>query len=101
MDLAKVVETLEWEVAQARLLEACQASGLSSDDRFEAAFRAAVASQRPLASATEPRPQQSFRVDKKPGVIRIRFDEANLPADMVEKCLSRVRDVCSSFGVKS
>jgi ParB family transcriptional regulator, chromosome partitioning protein len=43
----------------------------------------------------------SFTVDKKPGVIRIRFDETSLPKDMVEDLMARVRTVCTSFGVKS
>ena len=43
----------------------------------------------------------SFKVEKKPGLVRIRFDETNLPKDVVEDFMSRVRDVCSSFGVKS
>lgn len=98
MDLAKAVGASQWESVRSRLLEACEEAGPSSDDKFEAALRAAIAHQKHPAAAAKTRSASAFRVEKKSGVIRIRFDEANVPADVVEECLARVRDICSKFG---
>lgn len=98
MDLAKAVGAFQWEGVKSRLLEACGEAGPSSDDRFEAALRAAIDHHKHREAAAETRSGPAFQVEKKSGVIRIRFDEANLPADVVEECLARVRDVCSGFG---
>jgi ParB family chromosome partitioning protein len=102
MELAKAVEQLDWQSEKATILTICQEGGAAdSDGRFGLVLRS-VSRQQPTSEAdTRPKAAPSFKLDKKPGVIRIRFDETNLPKDIVEDFLSRVRDVCSSFGVKS
>jgi ParB family transcriptional regulator, chromosome partitioning protein len=102
MELAKAVEQIDWQSAKESILTTCQeASAADSDERFDLVLRS-VSRQQPTSEAdTRPRTAPSFKLDKKPGVIRIHFDETNLPKDVVEEFLSRVRDVCSSFGAKS
>ncbi|HTV33366.1 MAG TPA: plasmid partitioning protein RepB [Methylocella sp.] len=101
MELAKALEPLDWSESGARLLGLCREGGRGSDEKFDAVLRAAVADRWHPTAAERAPAQHTFNVDKKPGVIRIRFDETNLPPDVVEDCLSRVREVCNSFGVKS
>src|SRR5271165_3627744 len=101
MELAKAVEPLDWETEKDRLLAVCGDAGPSSDEKFEAVLRAVIGRKTPAQPSNETQREPSFKVDKKPGLIRIRFDETNLPADVIDECLARVRDVCSSFGVRS
>lgn len=102
MDLAKAVEQLDWQSEKDRILTACrQGSAADSDERFDLVLRSL--SRPPPAPGADKQSVTApgFKVERKPGLIRIRFDETNLPKDVVEDLLSRVRDVCSSFGVKS
>jgi ParB family transcriptional regulator, chromosome partitioning protein len=101
MELAKTVEALDWQSGKERVLTICREDGADSDERFDLVLRSLSRHQPNPEADKRSRTAPSFKVDKKPGVIRIRFDETNLPNDVVEECLSRVRDVCSSFGVKS
>ena len=102
MELAKAVEHLDWQSVKEGILATCHESGAAdSDERFDLVLRSVSRHQPTSEADTRPRTAPSFKLDKKPGVIRIRFDETNLPNDVVEDFLSRVRDVCSSFGVKS
>jgi ParB family transcriptional regulator, chromosome partitioning protein len=101
MELAKALEPLDWSDAGARLVRLCREAGHGSDEKFDAVLRAAVADRLHPEATKGSQAQHTFKVDKKVGVIRIRFDETNLPAGVVEECLSRVREVCNSFGVKS
>jgi ParB family chromosome partitioning protein len=101
MELAKAVEALEWESEKESLLGVCRNAESNSDEKFDAVLRAMIAVRKRHKAADMPQRQPSFKVDKKSGVIRIRFDETTLPPDVVEDCLSRVRDVCNSFGVMS
>ena len=73
---------------------------MDSDTRFDLVLR--DLSQVKPSSAAEPQSKTvpSFSFDKKPGLVRIRFDETALPKHVVEDFLSRVRDICSRFGVK-
>lgn len=102
MELAKAVGQVNWSAEKDWLLAVCREGGAAdSDGRLDLALKRL---SRPPASSgpgTRPGAMPSFKVDKKPGVIRIRFDETNLPKDMQEELMSRVRDVCSSLGVKS
>jgi ParB family chromosome partitioning protein len=100
LDLAKAVEQLDWQSEKKRILATCREGGAAySDERFDLVLRSV---SRPPAPASDKQSMSapSFKVEKKPGLIRIRFDETSLPRDMVEDFLSRVQDVCSSFGVK-
>jgi ParB family transcriptional regulator, chromosome partitioning protein len=102
MELAKAVEQINWPAEKERLLAACRDGRAAvSDERFDLALQDLSRRQAPSKADTEPRTAPGFRVDRKPGVIRIRFDETNLPQDMVEKLMSRVRDMCDSLGVTS
>jgi ParB family chromosome partitioning protein len=102
MELVKAVEQLDWQSEKKTILTICLEGGATdSDERFGLVLRSVSRRQPTSGADTRPKTAPSFRLDKKPGVIRIRFDETNLPKDMVEDLLSRVRDVCSSFGVKS
>jgi ParB family transcriptional regulator, chromosome partitioning protein len=101
MELAKTVEALDWQSGKERVLTICREGGADSDERFDLVLRSLSRHQPTPDPDKRSTTAPSFKVDKKPGVIRIRFDETNLPKDVVEECLSRVRDVCSSFGVKS
>jgi ParB family chromosome partitioning protein len=101
MELAKAAEARDWESAKEFLLGVCRDAGPSSDEKFEAVLRAMLADRERRKPAHAPQAEPSFKVDKKMGVIRIRFDETSLPPDVVEDCLLRVRDVCNSFGVTS
>lgn len=100
MDLAKAVKALDWPSEQDRVLAICREAGRNSDERFEAALRATSTLPQHSEPDHAPRKAPRFQVEKKPGVIRIRFDETNLPANVVEECLARVRDVCNSLGVQ-
>jgi ParB family chromosome partitioning protein len=100
MDLAKTVEQLNWQSEKTRILATCRENGVTdSDERFDLVLRSVSRRIMP-ASENNSVPVPSFKIEKKPGVIRIRFDETSLPKDMVEDFLSRVRDMCSSFGVR-
>lgn len=101
MDLAKAIGELEWRTLRTRLFDACKEAGSSSDQRFDAVLRAAVEYRKRHEQTAEAEPTARFRVEKRLGVIRIRFDETNLPPDVVRECLARVRDLCSRLGVKS
>jgi len=101
MDLAKAFENFHWQSGGASILEICRRSGADSDERFDLVLRSVSRRQTTTDADTRPMPEPRFKLDKKPGVIRIRFDETTLPKDVVEECLSRVRDVCSSLGDKS
>jgi ParB family chromosome partitioning protein len=100
MDLAKAVELLDWQSEKDRILTICGDGAVAdSDERFDLILRSL--SQPGPAADKRAMTAPGFKVEKKPGLIRIRFDETNLPKDAVEDLLSRVRDVCSSFGVKA
>jgi ParB family transcriptional regulator, chromosome partitioning protein len=102
MDLAKTFEQISWSTEKERLLEVCTAGGAAdSDQRFDLVLKALSRGQPPAEAGHHGEPRPSFTVDKKPGVIRIRFDETSLPKDVVEDLMSQVRTVCTSFGVKS
>jgi ParB family transcriptional regulator, chromosome partitioning protein len=101
MELAKTVEALDWQSGKERVLTICREGGADSDERFDLVLRSLSRHQPTPDPDKRSTTAPSFKVDKKPGVIRIRFDETNLPKDVVEECLSRVRDVCSSLGAKS
>jgi ParB family transcriptional regulator, chromosome partitioning protein len=102
MELAKAVEQVNWPAEKERFLARWRDHRVAaSDERFDLALQDLSRRQAPSEADTEPRTGPGFRVDKKPGVIRIRFDETNLPQDMVEELLSRVRDVCDNLGARS
>lgn len=102
MDLAKAVEETRWPTEKERLLEVCKSGGATdSDQRFDLVLKALSRSQSPAKADDQGEGRPNITVDKKPGVIRIRFDETSLPKDMVEDLMSRVRSVCTSFGAKS
>lgn len=102
LDLTKAVGQFNWQSEKDRILTTCREGGATnSDERFVLVLRS-LSRRRPTPEADEhSRTVPSFKLEKKPGLIRIRFDETNLPKNMVEDFLSRVRDVCSNFGVKS
>ncbi|MEJ1977943.1 MAG: plasmid partitioning protein RepB [Acetobacteraceae bacterium] len=102
MELVKAVGQRGWPSEKESILTICRESGaVDSDERFDLVLRS-VSRQQPTPEAvTHPRRAPSFEVDRKPGTIRIRFDETNLPKEVVEDLLSRVRDVCSSFEATS
>jgi ParB family transcriptional regulator, chromosome partitioning protein len=101
MEMAKAAEQLNWQSEKENILTICRENGAAdSDERFDLVLRSVSRQPAPEVD-THPRTAPSFKVDRKPGTIRIRFDETNLPKDVVEDLLSRVRDVCSSFGAKS
>jgi ParB family chromosome partitioning protein len=102
MEMAKAVEQLDWRSEWERIQTICQDNAAAdSDERFDLVLRSMAPRQQTPGVEIRSKTVPSFKLDKKPGVIRIRFDETNLPKDMVDELLSRVRDVCSSFGVKS
>jgi ParB family transcriptional regulator, chromosome partitioning protein len=102
MEMAKAVEQLNWQSERERIQTICQEStAADSDERFDLVLRSVSPRQPTPGAELRAKTVPSFKLDKKPGVIRIRFDETNLPKDVVDDFLSRVRDVCSSFGVKS
>lgn len=102
LELAKAVEQVDWSAEKDRLLAVCRESGAAdSDGRFDFALKGLSRPPPPMEPGGRPGTSPSFKVDKKPGVIRIRFNETNLPKDMLEELMSRVRDVCSSLGAKS
>jgi ParB family chromosome partitioning protein len=102
MDLAKAVEELDWQSAKLGILTTCRESGATdSDEKFDLVLRTLSRSQPALKADSREMTASSFKVEKKRGLIRISFDETTLPKNVVEEILSRVRDVCSSFGVKS
>lgn len=102
MDLAKAVEKLDWQSERDRILTTCrEASAADSDARFDLALQSLSRALPAPGADKQAVAVPGFKVEKKPGLIRIRFDETNLPKDVVEDLLSRVRDVCSNFGVKS
>lgn len=99
MELAKAVKALDWTAEREHVLAACHDAGSGSDGRFEAALRA-TASLQNAETGHPPRTAPPFTVERKPGVIRVRFDETTLPAQVVEECLARIREVCNSLGIK-
>lgn len=102
MDLAKAVEHISWPTEKERLLAICKSGGAAdSDQRFDLVVNALSRTLLPAKADDQGKGQLSITVDKKPGVIRIRFDETSLPKDMVEDLMSQVRNVCTSFGAKS
>jgi ParB family transcriptional regulator, chromosome partitioning protein len=102
MEMAKALEQLDWRSEKERIQTICQESGAAdSDERFDLVLRSVSLRQPTPEAEIRAETVPSFKLDKKPGVIRIRFNETNLPKDVVDDFLSRVRDVCSSFGVKS
>jgi ParB family chromosome partitioning protein len=101
MDLANSVEQLDWQSEKARILTTCREGGAAdSDERFDLALRSLARPQPAIGADRHAMTTPSFNLEKKPGLIRIRFDETNLPKHVVEDFLSQVRDVCSNFGVK-
>jgi ParB family chromosome partitioning protein len=102
LELAKSLEKLDWVVERDRFLPLCRESGVGSDDRFKLVLRHLLATPNSKTEDASGKEQSwSFKIEKKPGLIRIVFDEANLPKDAVDDCVSRIRDVCNSFGVKT
>jgi len=102
MELAKAVEQVDWSAEKDRLLAVCREGGVAdSDGRFDLVLRGLSGPPATAHTGGRPVERPSFKVDKKPGVIRIRFDETHLPKDMLEDLMSRVRDVCDSIGAKS
>lgn len=101
MELAKAIGELEWEHVQAELLDACKDVGSSSDQRFDAVLRAATEYRKRREQRAEAEPSLRFRVEKRPGLIRIHFDETNLSPDVVQECLTRVREICTHFEAKA
>jgi len=102
MELAKTVEQFDWQSEKDRILATCREGGVvDSDERFDLVLRSLSRPRPPAVADKQAMSVPSFKVEKKPGLVRIRFDETNLPKDVVEDFMSRVRDVCSSFGVKS
>ncbi len=101
MDLAKALEQISWPPEKEKLLKVCKSGGAAdSDQRFDLALTALTRRQPSAKTDDQAAGRPSFTVDKKPGVIRIRFDETSLPKDKVEDLMSRVRRVCTSFGVE-
>jgi len=102
LELVKTLEKLEWVKERDRVLSLSRESGAGSDDRFNLVLRHLLAASNSKAEdLSEHTPTWSFKIEKKPGLIRIVFDEANLPKDAVEDCVARIRDVCNSIGVKT
>ena len=102
MILAKTVKEIRWPTEMERLLQVCKSGGAAdSDQRFDLVLKALSRCKSPAQADDQGGGRHSFTVDKKPGVIRIRFDETSLPKDMVEDLMSRVRHVCTSFGAKT
>ncbi len=100
MDLARAVETLGQPAETGRVLKLCREGGIrDSDARFNLALRELSRVPATVAAKTPPRMGPRFTLDEKPGLIRIHFDEANVPADIVEEFLSHIRAVCSRFEV--
>jgi ParB family chromosome partitioning protein len=102
LELTKFLEKLDWVAERESVLALCKESNAGSDERFNLVLR--YLSATPVSqteNASKSGPSWSFKFDKKPGLIRIVFDEANLPKDAVEDCIARIRDVCNSFGVKT
>jgi ParB family transcriptional regulator, chromosome partitioning protein len=102
MELAKAVEQVNWPAEKERVLAVCRDGGAAaSDERFDLALQDLSRRQAHSEADAESRTGAGFRVDRKRGVIRICFEEANLPKDMVEELISRVRDMCDSLGARS
>ncbi|KDM68291.1 plasmid partitioning protein RepB [Acidiphilium sp. JA12-A1] len=102
MILAKTVKEIRWPTEMERLLQVCKSGGAAdSDQRFDLVLKALSRCKSTAQADDQGGGRPSFTVDKKPGVIRIRFDETSLPKDMVEDLMSRVRHVCTSFGAKT
>jgi ParB family chromosome partitioning protein len=102
MDLSKAVEQIDWQSERKSILTSCRkSSSVDSDARFDLVLRH-LDRLSPKGDADEQsETAPNFILDKRPGLIRIRFDETNLPKDAVEEFLSQVRDVCSNFTFKS
>lgn len=102
MDLAALLETINWKDCSERLLAAARDTEAPSENKLEAVFRAATSASKPAAQASPSTKTTSagVKLDRKPGLIRIRFDESTVPNAVVENCLARVREVFAEFGVK-
>ncbi|MDD2861353.1 MAG: plasmid partitioning protein RepB [Acidiphilium sp.] len=102
MDLAKNVAQLNWKLEKGRIFETCREGDVvDSDQRFDLVLRILSHTQSGALADTQATSVPRFKVERKPGQIRIRFNETNLPKDIVEALLSRVRDVCRNMGVES
>jgi ParB family chromosome partitioning protein len=102
MDLAKNVAQLNWKSEKGRIFETCREGDVvDSDQRFDLVLRILSRTQPGALADIQATSVPRFKVERKPGQIRIRFNETNLPKDIVEELLSRVRDVCRNMGVKS
>ncbi|MDE1905160.1 MAG: plasmid partitioning protein RepB [Rhodospirillales bacterium] len=108
MELAAALEQTDWSAERDGILDLCRKEGATdSDARFDLVLKKLSSPIRPAPSgpAAPSQPSKggapSFKVDRKAGVIRIRFDEANLPEDVLDDLMSRVRDVCDQFGAKT
>lgn len=102
MDLAKAIGKIDWQSERDRILSNCRGGdAVDSDARFDLALQS-LSQPSPVPRADKQAVVvPGFKVEKKPGLIRIRFDETHLPKDVVADLLSRVRDVCNNFGVET
>jgi ParB family chromosome partitioning protein len=102
MQLRKAMDGINWESEGDNILKTCREhTSVDSDVRLMVVIRDLTRMTTKQTTTKESKPEPDFKVQKKPGVIRISFDETTLPAETVTEFLSRVREVCSSFGVKS
>jgi ParB family chromosome partitioning protein len=100
LELTALVEPIDWPTERVRLLELGKIRLDDSDARFEWIVQTLKNSQN-LSKPDKGKPSASvFSLEKKRGVIKIRFDENSLPKHLVDECVLKVRELCNSYGAK-
>jgi ParB family chromosome partitioning protein len=100
LELAALIEPLDWNSEREQILNAGQSRPADSDAKFELILQSLRASQNNSKLAGQKPDAGLFSIEKKRGVIQIRFDENKLPKHLIDDCVAKVRELCDNYGAK-
>lgn len=100
LELAALIEPLDWISERDRILHAGKSRADDSDARFDLILQSLKAFQNDSKPAGQKLGARLFSIEKKRGVIQIRFDENTLPKHVVDDCVAKVRELCDNYGAK-
>jgi ParB family chromosome partitioning protein len=96
--LAKEMESVNWEVESDRVLMLSRQSNVTdSDQRFDSVLRGLINHRTNGAEKHKPETTTRFKVDKKKGIIQIKFDETSLPKEVLDDLLGKVQQMCNEI----